>query len=309
MDLENLKTVNNYEVLTSSINKICSELNKTMKQRLKEDKGVESSQLQNYSSYLAQFSQINEVMGIEIPGQYSQASKPLPRHHVQILKINERVEVINSRNNHIKISFVGTNGKIYDYFVKFGIDMRQNERMQRIFKILNQSLQDNTKCKKRYLSVNTYNILPLSKTVSLIECIDGVKSLKEYIQLSITDNTNLESIVTRYQSWIAEVNNGMATKNETYKRALEKYDAKTVITKMRELTYSFDWDLLRKTFHKLSPSVEHFFKVIKQRFIILKFDLICGYVIFIICNLLTVTTNFYQELCNYVHCSLAHWSG
>lgn len=251
VQLEKLKKLDS-ETAKHSIDKLSGELHESMKRRIADGK-YQALQLKDYSPYLGHFTE--KDLEIEIPGQYSKREKPLPRYHTKISKFDRYVRVMDSKCNPIKISMIGNDAKAYGFLVKFGEDLRQDQRLQQIFNIVNETLDSDKNCNRRYLSINTYHVVPLSTSLGLIEWVEETRSLREFVEFSMKDKAILNAVAGKYQSWIDKA--AKSGKN-SYKEALIKYDRLTVISKMNEFMHHFDWDCLRKAFTIISPTLECF---------------------------------------------------
>lgn len=58
----------------------------------------------------------------------------------------------------IKITMIGNNGEEYSFLVKFGEDLRQDQRVQQLLKVMNNTLSENVHCCERQLSILTYTV-------------------------------------------------------------------------------------------------------------------------------------------------------
>lgn len=58
--------------------------------------------------------------------------------------------------NPIKITAVGNNGKKYSFLIKFGEDLRQDQRIEQLLQVMNNTLIENVYCCERQLSLLTY---------------------------------------------------------------------------------------------------------------------------------------------------------
>ncbi|XP_011499968.1 PREDICTED: DNA-dependent protein kinase catalytic subunit-like [Ceratosolen solmsi marchali] len=259
-DLENLKNATNMRDLKKCIEHFCTRLDKAMLTRINNEK--ESLRLDSYSPYLSHFS--DEVIMLEVPGQYSSKERPLVRHHPRIARIDGLVQIPDGS---LRIGLIGTDARTYHFLVTIESSARQQERAQRILEMMNDSLHSDPCCKNKLLRVVTYCAVPLSRSMSLARTIDGTKSLKECIEFSMSDKTVLETVSMKYRNWIEQVSNDKTTsKSLVYKDALLKYGAVDVIAKMKELDGCVPWDLLRKTFIRLSSSADIFIQL-RQKFI------------------------------------------
>ncbi|XP_076766848.1 DNA-dependent protein kinase catalytic subunit isoform X2 [Xylocopa sonorina] len=240
-DLQNSRSKDFERRLDAMIQNI-SQLLQRRKDRLK---------LKDYSPWLCNFPEKD----IEIPGQYTGNRKPMPQYHTKIIKFEPTVKVMRSMRKPIRITMIGNDAKEYHFLTKFGEDLRQDQRLQQLFNIMNKTLHADATCKQRQLSVDTYQVIPLSKTVGLIQWVDNTRSLQELINFNKTKQD--ESISIMYGKWIQD-----AAPNkkgyEIYKEAVLKYKAAKVIAKMNEFISKTEWDSLRKTLTVLCPSVESF---------------------------------------------------
>jgi len=51
---------------------------------------------------------------------------------------------------------IGNNGEKYSFLIKFGEDLRQDQRIQQLHKVINDALSNNAYCCDRQLSLLTY---------------------------------------------------------------------------------------------------------------------------------------------------------
>lgn len=63
---------------------------------------------------------------------------------------------MHSMRNPIKITMVGNDGKYYNFLIKFGEDLRIDERIQQLLEVIKNTLFENAYCCERQLSLSTY---------------------------------------------------------------------------------------------------------------------------------------------------------
>lgn len=228
--------------------KIKQKLTMDMKKRI-EDSQYKDAYLKNFSPYLDRICE-NEM---EVPGQYQRNKKPMPQYHAKIAKIDSYVKIMFSKLNPIKITMIGSDAKEYSFLIKFGEDLRLDQRLQQIFEIANQTLSNDLICRRKYLALKTYQVIPFSKSVGLIQWVDNTKSMREFIEFSCIDKT-IARATENYSRWIKKMGRGL----DSFRAILKKYSADEVISKMDELAKSVGADSLRKTFLTISPSLESF---------------------------------------------------
>lgn len=61
-----------------------------------------------------------------------------------------------SMRNPIKITMIGNNGEKYSFLIKFGEDLRQDQRIEQLLQVMNNTLSENVYCCERQLSLLTY---------------------------------------------------------------------------------------------------------------------------------------------------------
>lgn len=116
------------------------------------NKRKDKLKLQDYSPWFCNFFEKN----IEIPGQYTGKRKPMPQYHAKIIKFESTVKVMQSIRKPIRITMIGNDAKDYHFLVKFGEDLRQDQRLQQLFTIMNKTLYINAACRQRQLLIDTY---------------------------------------------------------------------------------------------------------------------------------------------------------
>ncbi|KAK2582943.1 hypothetical protein KPH14_009004 [Odynerus spinipes] len=228
-------------------------LDKTLKQSLAKRKP--SGLLKDYSPWLCEFSESN----LEVPGQYTGYTKPMPQYHAKIMKIDPIVKVMESLRKPVRITIIGNDAKDYMFLNKFGEDLRLDQRLQQIFSIVNKTLDNDIACRQRHLFIDTYQVIPLSTSLGLIQWIEDTRPLQDLIYFTLPKNQypHYNTIATEYATWIQKA--GPPTNIAVqYKEAIVKYDAITVTAKMNEFIAKTEWDLLRKTCMVLCPSPESF---------------------------------------------------
>ena len=102
-------------------------------------------------------------------------------------------------------------------------------------------------------------VIPLSKTVGLIQWVDNTRSLQELVNFTLSKQeiSQYDSICKLYHEWIEHASSSKKYKmHERYKEATVKYNASKVINKMNEfIIITMSKDLLLVTsvkFMKLS---------------------------------------------------------
>ncbi|KRZ94583.1 DNA-dependent protein kinase catalytic subunit [Trichinella sp. T8] len=145
--------------------------------------------LNEYSPWLTAYRPHPLDVFLEIPGQYSGDRRPFPERHVHIIGfasdltcpiLNSGVEIMRSLKKPKKICIQGDDGRDYKYLVKAGEDLRQDERVQQLFDLMNGILQKQHQCSRLKARIRTYRIVPLSIKLGLIEFLPNVVPLQQF---------------------------------------------------------------------------------------------------------------------------------
>jgi DNA-dependent protein kinase catalytic subunit len=126
----------------------------------------EKSNLNDYSTWFSlTFRQQSQVLGlastrdIEIPGQYTSKKKPLLEHHIKIVGFDEKILVLHSLRLPKRLTIRGHDENDYRFLVKGGEDIRQDQRIQALFTIINDLYDNDSNCNQSnsaHIAVRTY---------------------------------------------------------------------------------------------------------------------------------------------------------
>jgi len=125
------------------------------------EKVLKMKRLSDFSEWLASFQACKSTIEVEIPGQYTGDRLPNMNHHVKFSTFNPDVRILMSKQKPILFSCVGNNGRNYDYIMKAGEDLRQDERIQLLFGIMNNIFDEDQLCRERQLNIKTYRVCGL----------------------------------------------------------------------------------------------------------------------------------------------------
>ena len=255
-DLEKLRTSSSQELSFELVKQICDSLEETMQSR------IERCEFETAKPDYLSF----ETLDLELPGQYSYIGKPIPRQYrVKIAGMRSNFESQNHRHTSEVIKLLGNDAKTYRFRVKFGIGSLIEQRCQKLFHCINDSLKEDKACNERMLSLRTYNIVPISSWLGIVEEVEEVKNLEEFVYFSLKDKTAFQEAIRKYWYWIEHAGRGnqgeIACKSMCYKQALIKYRAQDVRQLILDCSRNIEHDLLRQTFVQISDNFVSFFKV------------------------------------------------
>nr|CAD7397905.1 unnamed protein product [Timema poppensis] len=168
-------------------------------QALKEEKAKVSAVMDSYSKkipkllkdfcpWLEEFQGAKFSEELEIPGQYTGEQRPLPQFHVKILGFGSQVLVMKSLRYPLRLTILGNDAKEHHYLVKFGEDLRQDQRIQQLLRLMNEILHNDAACHRHSLNICTYQVVPLTSKVGIIEWVNETKPLRQFF----TDHLNQE---------------------------------------------------------------------------------------------------------------------
>uniref|UniRef100_A0A3Q3H2P1 DNA-dependent protein kinase catalytic subunit n=1 Tax=Labrus bergylta TaxID=56723 RepID=A0A3Q3H2P1_9LABR len=122
----------------------------------------EPGNLKEYSPWLSGFKADAFSNELEIPGQYDGRSKPLPEYHAKITGFDERVKVMSSIRQPKRLIIRGDDEQDHPFLVKGGEDLRQDQRIEQLFSVMNILLSHDAACTHRGLTLRTYQVIPIS---------------------------------------------------------------------------------------------------------------------------------------------------
>uniref|UniRef100_A0A673C7H7 DNA-dependent protein kinase catalytic subunit n=1 Tax=Sphaeramia orbicularis TaxID=375764 RepID=A0A673C7H7_9TELE len=147
----------------------------------------EPGNLKEYSPWLSGFKAGPFSNELEIPGQYDGRSKPLPEYHAKITGFDERVKVMSSIRRPKRLIIRGDDERDHPFLVKGGEDLRQDQRIEQLFTVMNILLSHDTACTHRGLQLRTYQVIPITTRIGLIEWMENTCTLKEFLASTMTD--------------------------------------------------------------------------------------------------------------------------
>lgn len=110
----------------------------------------------------------------------------MPEYHVKIFGFDESIRVLQSKQRPCRITIRGDDEKEYRFLVKTGEDLRQDDRIEQIFKVMNDLLQKDPVCRSKHLQLVTYSVVPLTHRVGLIQWLDDTMVLEEFLRQGLT---------------------------------------------------------------------------------------------------------------------------
>ncbi|XP_053105021.1 DNA-dependent protein kinase catalytic subunit isoform X2 [Hemicordylus capensis] len=189
----------------------------------------EPGNLKEYSPWMSEFKPEFLRHELEVPGQYDGKGKPLPEYHANISGFDERIKTMESIRKPKRIIIRGSDEREYPFLVKGGEDLRQDQRIEQLFDIMNTVLSQDAACSQRNMQLKTYQVIPMT--------------------------TSSKGPHADYSDWLCkmgEKKEGIARYMPMYKRASR---TETVMSFRRRENHVPE-DLLRRAFVKMSTTPE-----------------------------------------------------
>ncbi|ESO96748.1 hypothetical protein LOTGIDRAFT_143667, partial [Lottia gigantea] len=220
--------------------------------------------LHEYCQWLADFNPNRDSRELEIPGQYDGLSKPLPEYHVKVAGFDERVLVMSSLRRPKRITIRGNDEKDYHYLVKGGEDLRQDARIEQLFVIMNKVFDKDPVCRHRKLHLKTYQVIPMTPRVGLIEWMNNTTPLKDFVYGALTEQERKyilgdQGPGKQHENWTYKYFDAKKRCIKSmYQKVYQNYSRAETIKDFRMKENKVPWDLFRRAFHQMSTSPEAF---------------------------------------------------
>ncbi|VFQ96023.1 unnamed protein product [Cuscuta campestris] len=114
---------------------------------------------------------------LAVPGTY-RADSPV----VTILSFAPQLVVITSKQRPRKLTIHGSDGEDYAFLLKGHEDLRQDERVMQLFGLVNTLLENSRKTAEKDLSIQRYDVIPLSPNSGLIGWVPNCDTLHHLIR-------------------------------------------------------------------------------------------------------------------------------
>jgi len=133
-------------------------------------KNMKSLSLQLVSPWLAQ---IHGGCELYIPGT-----------RTLLYRISDVVDILPSKQRPRKVAMYSEDGTLHNFLLKGNEDLRQDERVQQLFHVVNRMLKQNRNTRTRaekYL-IGTYSVTPLEPTVGLCQWLEGTATFAHVVK-------------------------------------------------------------------------------------------------------------------------------
>ncbi|KAG0303333.1 hypothetical protein BGZ98_006787, partial [Dissophora globulifera] len=214
----------------------------------------ESDLLKSYSPWLHSFQASDHEGSIDIPGQHSGLTSLNNQQTVTIVRFDQRVLVMSSIRKPKRISILGSDEKEHLFLVKGGEDLRLDQRIQQLFSLMNDIMRKDPQCSQQNISIGTYEVVPMSGSLGILEWVDNTKPLRHCIESEITQKDLWRETQAQYNKFVASFKGDMMGYHNLFMQA-----SREKVTKHMESLYSkFRQDYLWQSISRLAASPEAF---------------------------------------------------
>ncbi|XP_029955282.1 DNA-dependent protein kinase catalytic subunit [Salarias fasciatus] len=220
----------------------------------------EPGNLKEYSPWLSAFKADAFGNELEIPGQYDGRSKPLPEYHAKITGFDERVKVMSSIRRPKRLIIRGDDERDHPFLVKGGEDLRQDQRIEQLFGVMNILLGHDTACTHRGLQLRTYQVIPITTRIGLIEWMENTCTLKEFVYDSMSEEEKRKagSCGEVYNQWLSKFASKTVSGIQVYAEAYRKAKRDEAAAAFSRVLQHVPTGLLKRAFLKMCNSPEAF---------------------------------------------------
>lgn len=196
------------------------------------------NELKALCPWLDQFQWCGEEQSIEIPGQYNDSTRrPNHQSHIRLVKLQGTITVYTTLRLPIKIIMHGSNGRSYEFLIKYGEDLRQDQRVQQLLKLMSDQLMADKNCRNLNMNIRTYNVIPINSYCGILSWVTGTQSMKDMVLKALNRRESdgkkkLDLLREDYNNFIEKPSKGI-TKDlghlHNYGRAAANYSRENVI--------------------------------------------------------------------------------
>lgn len=181
------------------------EKGKSIFEKLKKVKSNNCDRLDYFCPWLTNYQWYGGDDFIELPGQYTGNAMPNPSRLLKIVKFNETVTILHSLRKPIRMSAICSDGKSYSFMVKYGEDLRQDERIQQIQQLMSDQMKSDKNCSQQKLSLRTYKVTPFNVNCGIIGWVENTESIQTFLSEKISNWKHISyKIRTQYDDFMVK---------------------------------------------------------------------------------------------------------
>ena len=172
-----LQSVKAKPQLANTVSEYLTYLQQTMMAQMKFAGG--KAPLGQFSQWLVDYDGSTSQTRIEVPGQYwgCDDREPMIEQHTKILSVDSEILIMSSIRKPKRICFHSSTGHAYYFLVKGGEDLRNDERVQQLFMLLNNIMAQ----EETTLAARVFSVIPMTSRVGVLEWVQNTAPLKSII--------------------------------------------------------------------------------------------------------------------------------
>lgn len=267
-DIENLRRMDFFKDRKLIVEAI-QRLNNVFDQKMK--RVNPSIELHKLCQWLADYKWCGDKDYIEIPSQYHGDVKPFVEQHVKIVRFETRLKIYKSKQLPVELKMFASDGQTYSFILKYGEDLRQDQRIQHILKLMCRQLSMDKNCKQNQLKLQTYQVVPINSNVGMLSVVSNAATILEYVELSGRQffKCSVPQILmnnkTEFRDFLLGENmcSGWA---KTYENGLASKTREQLVEKMEVLEATIPKDILRKSLMNSAMTLETYY-ILRKNFV------------------------------------------
>lgn len=185
---------------------------------------IDSVKLEKIAPWLQEYQWYMSDECIELPGQYTGESRPNLEGNMKIVRFGSIVKVFSTNQRPIKLSILCSDGNTYNFLTKYGEDLRQDQCIQQMQRLITDQLATDKTCRAHNLSVETFNVIPISPFCGLLSWVENTQSVEQLLA-----NNNDKQIIHQYHEFLEKASIGQPKSHEDrYGGAVTVYPSQKV---------------------------------------------------------------------------------
>jgi len=149
---------------------------------------------------------------------------PFPDNLIYIQKVEDQIQIMMSLIKPKKITFRGSDGKLYSFLAKPKDDLRRDCRLMDFGNLLNRMFRKEPEARKRGLKMRTYMVVPTNETNGLIEWVNNLRGMRQILMNFLKERGILYNAMTR--RCIPKPDDNASRKKELFLQCLEEQKGK-----------------------------------------------------------------------------------
>lgn len=265
-ELMNLKWSSQQSLISEKLRNFHNKFSKIPKRMLR------TFELHKLCKWLADYKWCGDKDFIEIPGQYPGDKKPFVEQHVKIVRVESQLKIFDSKQSPIELKLHGSDGKMYSFILKYGEDLRQDQRIQQALELMSHQLSMDKNCKQSHLSIRTYQVIPITARCGMMSTVENAKTINEYIEgvCEILINGGyrkaIYAIREEYRNYLITGLRHFTGFPEAYENAIVNRTRDELAKKLADMERKFPSNIIQKALMTSALTLETFY-ILRKNFI------------------------------------------